>query len=266
MPSGLPRARVDRIIDGDTVVVTLGGREERVRLIGINTPESVDPRRPVECFGKEASANATALLDNQTVFLEEDASQNSRDGYGRLLRYIWLEDGRMANLEQVVQGFATEYTYDTPYKYRDVFRAAQRAASDADRGLWAATTCNGQFVPLGEAPAVDPTPVPIAPSASCPPAPDNPDPPDAPVRIVGLDKGDEVVRLQNVGSEPVDLDGWILCSIRGGESQAGLDGALNPGETRDLANPGSAIWSNRNRDDAALYDPTGRLISYWVDE
>lgn len=267
IPEGLPRATVVRVIDGDTILVSVGGREERVRFIGINTPESVDPRRPVECFGAEASANAKAMLDGRAVLLEGDPSQDTRDSSGRLLSYVWLEDGRMANLEQIAQGFAAEYTYSTPYKYRDIFRDAQREARDAGRGLWSPATCGGQFTPLGDAPApTAPAAGPAPASASCPRAPADPAAPDSPVRIVGLDKAGEVVELANVGFEPVALDGWVLCSVRGGESQAGLSGALAPGETRAFANPGSPIWSNSNQDDAALYDPAGRLVSYWADE
>ncbi|HMQ33989.1 MAG TPA: thermonuclease family protein [Chloroflexaceae bacterium] len=268
LPEGLPRATVVRVIDGDTILVDVGGREERVRFIGINTPESVDPRRPVECFGAEASDNAKAMLDGRAVLLEDDPSQDSRDSSGRLLSYVWLEDGRMANLEQIVQGFAAEYTYSTPYKYRDLFRDAQREARDAGRGLWSPETCGGQFTPLGEAPAPTPPASGAAPapaSASCPRAPEAPAAPETPLRIVGLDKVGEVVELANVGFEPVSLDGWVLCSVRGGESQAGLSGTLAPGEARAFPNPGNPIWSNSNRDDAALYDPAGRLVSYWVD-
>lgn len=94
MPRGLPQAAVDRVIDGDTVDVDLNGKIERIRLIGMNTPESVDPRRPVECFGKEASNRAKALLSGKTVYLETDDSQGTRDQYGRALRYIWLDNGR----------------------------------------------------------------------------------------------------------------------------------------------------------------------------
>lgn len=267
MPAGLTRARVERVVDGDTIVVSVGGREERVRFIGINTPESVDPRRPVQCFGKEASASAKALLEGRMVLLEEDESQGSRDSNDRLLRYVWLEDGRMANLEQVAQGFAAEYTYDTPYKYRERFRDAQRAAREGGRGLWAADTCNGRFDPLGEAPPADAAPAaqPTENVASCPEAAAPGAAPEAPVQIVGLDKGGEVVELRNVGDAPVDLDGWVLCSQRGGESQGGVGGVLAPGETRAFPNPGAAIWSNSNPDDAALFDPSGRLVSYWED-
>jgi micrococcal nuclease len=266
LPAGLPRAEVLRVIDGDTIAVRLDGREERVRFIGINTPESVDPRRPVECFGQEASANAKALLAGQTVLLEDDASQDTRDSNGRLLRYVWLEDGRMANLEQVAQGFAAEYTFSTPYKYRDQFRAAQRAAQDADLGLWSAGTCNGAFAPVGGAPSPNDRPAATAVRpASCPRLPEPAAAPEAPLQIVGLDKQAELVQLRNVGAEPVNLDGWLVCSQRGGESQGGIGGTLAPGETRAFTNPGSSIWSNSNRDDAALFDPSGQLVSYWED-
>lgn len=144
LPDDLTRAQVVRVVDGDTIIVRIGRKEERVRLIGINTPESVDPRRPVECFGKEAASNARKLVDRQTVLLEDDPSQDSRDRFGRLLRYVWLEDGRMVNLEQIWQGYAYEYTYDEPYRYQAIFRAAEAEARNAQRGLWAPATCNGQ--------------------------------------------------------------------------------------------------------------------------
>jgi micrococcal nuclease len=266
LPAGLTPAEVARVVDGDTIAVTIRGREERVRFIGINTPESVDPRRPVQCYGKEASDNAKALLEGRTVLLEDDPSQDSRDSNGRLLRYVWLEDGRMANLEQVAQGFAAEYTYERPYKYRDVFRRAQREAEAAGRGLWSPATCNGEFSPLGEAPAAAATPTQAGGDpASCPELQDRAAAPEAPVRIAGLDKAAETVELRNVSDGPVSLDGWVLCSQRGGESQRGVGGTLAPGETRAFANPAAAIWSNGSRDDAALFDPAGRLVSYWED-
>src|SRR5689334_4640170 len=96
-PADLPIATVVRVIDGDTVDVRLEGQVVRLRLIGIDTPEVVDPRRPVECFGREASARAHELLDGQTVAVESDPTQGDTDRYGRLLRYIWLSDGRLFN-------------------------------------------------------------------------------------------------------------------------------------------------------------------------
>lgn len=144
MPRGLPQASVDRVIDGDTVDVNLNGQIERIRLIGINTPESVDPRRPVECFGKEAAKRAKELLNGKTVYLESDDSQGTRDQFGRALRYIWLDNGQMFNLLMIAEGYAYEYTYDLPYKYQVEFKAAHRDASRNDIGLWSPRTCNGR--------------------------------------------------------------------------------------------------------------------------
>ncbi len=89
--------KVVKVIDGDTVDVLINGKTERLRLIGINTPETLDPRRPVECFGIEASNKAKELLTGKYVFLESDPSQGERDKYERLLRYVFLENGESFN-------------------------------------------------------------------------------------------------------------------------------------------------------------------------
>jgi micrococcal nuclease len=140
-PAGLADAPVEHIVDGDTVDILLNGRSERVRLIGVDTPETVDPRRPVECFGREASAFTAALLAGQTVGVELDPTQGERDRYGRLLAYLWLADGRLVNYELIAQGYAHEYTYDLPYKYQIVFKDAQRRAREGEVGLWGPTAC-----------------------------------------------------------------------------------------------------------------------------
>jgi micrococcal nuclease len=85
-------AQVVEVVDGDTLKVNLDGQVHTVRLIGVDTPETVDPRKPVDGFGQEASAKAYELLDGQTVALEVDQSQGERDKYDRLLRYVWLPD------------------------------------------------------------------------------------------------------------------------------------------------------------------------------
>jgi micrococcal nuclease len=149
-PDGLASATVVKVVDGDTVDVNLDGQEVRLRLIGINTPESVDPRRPVECFGREASDTAKELLSGQTVRLEADTSQDDRDRYDRLLRYVWLPDGRMFNYEMVAQGYAYEYTYNTPYKYQAEFKQAEQAAREGQAGLWAPSTCAGEQRPAAD--------------------------------------------------------------------------------------------------------------------
>jgi micrococcal nuclease len=133
--------QVAKVVDGDTIDVDINGQIERIRLIGINTPEVVDPRRPVECFGKEASANAKKILSGQKVKIEADVSQDDRDKYGRLLRYAWRSDGLFYNLEAIKDGYAFEYTYHLPYKYQNEFKAAQKFAEENKIGLWADNAC-----------------------------------------------------------------------------------------------------------------------------
>jgi micrococcal nuclease len=114
-----------------------------VRLIGINTPETVDPRRPVECFGKEASNRMKELAKGEIVKLEYDETQSTRDAYGRLLAYVYLEDGEMLNRKMIAEGYAYEYTYMLPYRYQKEFRELQTLAKTSKRGLWSDETCSG---------------------------------------------------------------------------------------------------------------------------
>ena len=132
---------VTRVVDGDTVDVDINGETERIRLIGLNTPETVDPRRPVECFGKEASAKAKSILSGQKVKIETDPSQNSRDKYGRLLAYIFLSDGTLFNKMMIEEGYGHEYTYHLPYKYQTEFKTAETRARENKKGLWADGVC-----------------------------------------------------------------------------------------------------------------------------
>ena len=133
-PSDLTeRARVTRVIDGDTIVVLIGGTEYRVRYIGIDTPETVHPTRPVQPYGPEASEFNKKLVDGETVFLERDVSQT--DEYGRLLRYVWLGD-ELVNAVLVREGYAQVATYPPDVKYQHVFLELQREARDKKRGLW----------------------------------------------------------------------------------------------------------------------------------
>lgn len=133
--------RVVKVIDGDTISVDIGGNKQTVRLIGLNTPETVDPRRPVECFGKEASNKAKELLVDKNVRLELDPSQGDVDKYDRQLRYVYLEDGTLVNKLMIEEGYAYEYTYDLPYIYQTDFKNAQMVARDEKRGLWADGVC-----------------------------------------------------------------------------------------------------------------------------
>lgn len=133
--------KVTKVTDGDTLRVDVDGESERVRLIGINTPETVDPRREVECFGKEASERMKGLAEGKLIRLEYDGSQGSRDTYGRLLAYVYLEDGEMLNRKMVAEGYAYEYTYMTPYKYQTEFKELQNLARSSGRGLWSPDAC-----------------------------------------------------------------------------------------------------------------------------
>lgn len=136
---------VTEVVDGDTIKVQSSTEVYTVRLIGINTPETKDPRKDVECFGKEASDRLTALLDGQTVQLVSDESQLDTDRYDRLLRYVILEDGTNVNYQMIREGFAYEYTYSEPYKYQSDFKDAQAYAKENKLGLWSDTTCNGSL-------------------------------------------------------------------------------------------------------------------------
>ena len=129
---------VTRVVDGDTIHVQTPSGDVTVRFIGIDTPETVAPNRPVECFGPESSAEVRRLLDGRSVYLEPDSSQDSVDKYGRTLAYVWLTPTDSVNLDLVADGFATEYLYRTPYHHRDAFVAAQSSAQASGRGMWSA--------------------------------------------------------------------------------------------------------------------------------
>ena len=135
---------VVEVVDGDTLDVETPGKIERLRLIGIDTPETVDPRKEVQCFGKEASNKAKELLSGQFVTLESDESQGERDKYKRLLRYVFLPDGTNFNLYMIAEGYAHEYTYDEPYKYQPEFKQAEIDARNNNKGLWSPDTCSGK--------------------------------------------------------------------------------------------------------------------------
>lgn len=129
-PSGLAQVTIARVVDGDTVVTTTG---ERIRYIGIDTPETVHPYKAVEFYGKEASDKNKSLVEGKTVELEKDVS--NKDKYGRTLAYIWLGN-EMINAKLVAEGYAYAYTYPPDVKHSDYFVALQRQAQQKKLGLW----------------------------------------------------------------------------------------------------------------------------------
>ncbi len=135
--------RIAKTIDGDTIDVEVNGKTQRVRLMGVDTPETKDPRKPVQCFGKEASAFTKRMLENTIVQLEIDPTQDAMDMYGRWLRYVVLPDGTNFNEQLIAQGYAREYTFESAYKYQAEFKAAEQTARTERRGLWATDACGG---------------------------------------------------------------------------------------------------------------------------
>ncbi len=131
-------AKVTKVIDGDTIEIEFGGEKFKLRYIGVNTPETVDPRRKVECFGKEASNENKRLLQGAEVILEKDVSET--DKFGRLLRYVYLklDDGGLlfVNDYLVRQGYAYASDYPPDIKYSGRFHQAQSEAREGGRGLW----------------------------------------------------------------------------------------------------------------------------------
>jgi len=132
---------VIKVVDGDTIDIDLNGKTQRVRLIGVNTPETVHPNKTVECFGKEASDYTRSKLLDKKVVIEVDDSQGMYDKYNRLLAYVYV-DGKNFNLDLIVNGYAYEYTYNIPYRYQKEFKEGQVFAEKHETGLWAPGACN----------------------------------------------------------------------------------------------------------------------------
>lgn len=149
---------VTRVIDGDTIEIEGGAR---VRYIGIDTPETVDPREPVQCFGVEASNRNKQLVEGKMVRLEKDISET--DKYGRLLRYVYVGDN-FVNLTLVQEGYAHSYTYPPDVKYQDQFVEAQRTAREQNKGLWGSCLATPEQT---QESATTSTPTPTQTSSSC---------------------------------------------------------------------------------------------------
>jgi micrococcal nuclease len=136
-PSGATEdAVVVRVIDGDTIVVNRGLGDERLRYIGMDTPETVKPGSSVEWMGRAASAANRALVEGKTVVLEKDVSETDR--FGRLLRHVWLRGATwiLVDLELVRDGYARVSTYPPDVKYADLYLVGQIDAREHERGLW----------------------------------------------------------------------------------------------------------------------------------
>jgi micrococcal nuclease len=140
--------RVTRFYDGDTIAVNMNGKEEKIRMIGVDTPETHDPRKPVQCFGQAASEFTKQLIGAQSVRLETDSLSTNRDRYDRLLRYVYLPDGRLVEAEIIKNGYGFAYL-GFPFTKSDEFKRYEAEARDSNRGLWGdcqpTTSSNGQI-------------------------------------------------------------------------------------------------------------------------
>jgi endonuclease YncB( thermonuclease family) len=127
--------RVISVEDGDTITVDSGGKPERVRMIGVDTPETHHPQKAVQCFGAAAHAYTQQLIGQSQVRLEADPEDDNRDVYGRLLRYIYLPDDRLVNAEIVKNGYGFAYTR-FPFTKLEEFRQFETQAREQQLGLW----------------------------------------------------------------------------------------------------------------------------------
>lgn len=172
-----PTYQVLKVVDGDTIHISYNGKDEKVRFIGLDTPETKDPRKPIQCFGREATAKMTEFAENKNIRLEFDKTQGERDKYGRLLAFVYSEDNKNLAYEMIRQGYGNEYTYNSnPYKYQNEFKEAARKAREENKGLWAENTCAGNATKpadspapkLQPAPAYNPAPAPRPRTAPAP--------------------------------------------------------------------------------------------------
>lgn len=127
---------VKTFYDGDTIGVDMNGKEEKVRFIGIDTPETHKPNTPPQCYGQQASDRMKQLIGTQKVRLENDYTNTNRDRYDRLLRYVYLPDGTFLNQKQVQEGYAFAYT-GFPFQMKKEFLKFEKEAKDKNLGLWA---------------------------------------------------------------------------------------------------------------------------------
>jgi micrococcal nuclease len=127
---------VTKVYDGDTISVNMDGREEKIRMIGVDTPETHKPNSPVECYGQQASDFTKQQLSEQEVKLEPDPLNQNRDRYQRLLRYVYTKDGRLFNAELVKQGYGFAYL-SFPFSKAEEFRILQSEAKANNLGIWA---------------------------------------------------------------------------------------------------------------------------------
>ncbi len=133
--------KVSYVYDGDTVAILYKGKERVIRLLGVDTPETVDPRKPIQCFGKQASLMTKELLNNKSISLVFDFDREQKDKYSRYLAYVYRDDGLNINKYLIEHGYAREYTYGKPYLKQKEFKKLEKQAKGNKIGLWDKKNC-----------------------------------------------------------------------------------------------------------------------------
>lgn len=247
--NGYIETTVTNVVDGDSIEVMVNNTTEKIRLIGIDTPETVHTTVGEEPFEKEASEYTKKQLINQKVRLVFDVGL--RDQYGRLLAYVF-KGSQFINESLVSEGYAKVSTYAPNVKYSKMFTWLQQAARESKKGLWAGESTIQPPIKSQETPSVL----------------------TSNVVIVSIDKAKENVVIKNQGTSSIDLNGWKLVSEKGSQQYIFKAYGLSPGQTISvisgndvLAGAGEIlwttdnIWNNYEDDPGALYDGTGNLVS-----
>jgi micrococcal nuclease len=133
--------KVNYIYDGDTISILYKGRQKTIRLLGIDTPETVDPRKPIQCFGEQASLKTKELLNNRSISLVFNLNREQKDKYNRYLGYVYRDDGLDINKYLIENGYAREYTYGKPYDRQKEFKKLEKQAKEKSIGLWNIDNC-----------------------------------------------------------------------------------------------------------------------------
>jgi endonuclease YncB( thermonuclease family) len=222
------QAKVVRVVDGDSVKGSFGNQEETIRLLLVDTPETVHPDKPVQPFGPESSDFAREMLEGKDVQIEIDVSE--RDKYGRLLAYLWIGD-EMFNELLLEQGLArVAYVYPPNIKYVEQFRDTQKKAQLAGIGIWSVENY-AQEDGFNEEVTADPKEEEIKQPASSA---------ASEIELVTVDLGDEYFTIKNNSDEDLNLTGWSVLSVEGNQSNQN-------------------IWNNKG-DPAELMDASGAVV------
>jgi len=264
-PENPQEAVVSKNVDGDTIRVRIDGKEETIRMIGVDTPETVHPNKPVEFYGKEASYFTKKLCPvGSKVYLTYD--WDPTDKYGRLLAYVWYQhegEWLMHNLNLIVNGYGHAYTvFPFDEAYMDLFIEAERIARRRDLGLWDAgvepskedaeknsvekETGSGELILSLSKGSLE-------------------------IVFVDYESRDEFVELKNTGQESVSLKGYRLVSESGNQSYTFDELSLKSGETFQIHSGAAAeenVWSNsfihnNEGDGVILEDPRGEVLSFY---